>query len=91
MDKELRIEQKHHQLSSMLTVLKSFMDPSKINSVLKQVNDKFPEMNFYNMPSVQESLGMTDIETSKKQKSKAMKRDSTSEALAECLESDPSA
>ena len=31
MDKELRIEQKHQQLSSMLTVLKNFMDPSKIN------------------------------------------------------------
>ena len=91
MDKELRIEQKHQQLSSMLTVLKSFMDPSKINSVLRQVNDKFPEMNFYSMPSVKESLGMTDIVTSKKQKSKAMKRNSTSQALAECLESDPSA
>ena len=52
MDKELRIEQKHQQLSSMLTVLKNFMDPSKINHILEQVNDRFPEMNFYNMPSV---------------------------------------
>ena len=78
MDKELRIEQKHQQLSSMLTVLKNFMDPSRINNVLEQVNDRFPEMNFYSMPSVKESLCLAGLQTTRLQKPKTVKRNSPS-------------
>lgn len=78
MDKELRIEQKHQQLSSMLTVLKNFMDPSRINNVLEQVNDRFPEMNFYSMPSVKESLTEAGLQTTRLQKPKTVKRNSPS-------------
>ena len=61
MDQELRLEQKNQQLSTILNVVKSHVEPDQLSSILGKIDDAFKEMDLFNSPAFIEVFGSTKI------------------------------
>lgn len=57
MDQELRLEQKNQQLSTILNVVKSHVEPEQLSSILSKIDNAFKEMDLFNSPAFVEVFG----------------------------------